>query len=130
MPLAFIFFNSLLLWSLLTSLPFLRLHLQPYRQASLLFLVQFNSSDPVATAFIFHCSPNCPFLPPLPLLSPLPGCSSACIVLPLAPASSAIRGPGERTLAQISILWTGGGCNRRCSHVSLTALRANGALIV
>lgn len=51
-------------------------------------------------------------LSPLPLLSP-PLHSPARLlvsmysVTPLAPALSAIRGPGERTLAQISIFWMG-----------------------
>lgn len=66
---------------------------------TLAFLVHFNCHDPMATVFIFCHSPHCPFLSPLPPPSPLAGCSSACIVLQLAPALSAIRGPGEQTLA-------------------------------
>lgn len=113
---------------------FLFLYLQMYHQ-TLVFWSILTQSFGDNSFHLLWCS-SCPFLLPLPLLSLsstlLSGCSSACIVLPLAPALSAIRGPREQTLAQISILWMGG-CNRRCSHVSFTALRAsgaNGALIV
>lgn len=90
------------------------------------FLVHFNSVIQWQLLLSSNILPTALSLSPLPLPA---GCSSACIVLRLAPALSAIRGPGEQTLAQILILWMGG-CNRRCSHVSLTALRANGALNV
>lgn len=123
--------SSLMLFSTVVSALFCSLfllHLQMYHQT--LFLRSVLTQSFSDNCFhLLWCS-SCPFLSPLPLLflssTLLSGCSSACIVLPLAPALSAIRGPGEQTLAQILILWMGG-CNRRCSHMSFTALRASGA---
>ena len=71
---------------------------------SIRHLVHFSSRDPSKSRFHLLSLSSLPFPLTTPFLSPLAGCVSACIVLPPAPALSAIRGPGERTLAQISIL--------------------------
>lgn len=109
------FFFPLVLLVFFNSTPVVPAFFCPSAPSSNLSIRNLCFSGPL---YLQWSSGNCFHLLPLsslpsPLTTPSPcilaGCSSACIVLPLAPALSAIRGPGERTLAQISILWMWGG---------------------
>lgn len=87
------------------ALHFLKLHRCVIFSLPPLVLLCLQSWSVLTQCFSGKCLRLIP-ISTLPFSSPLPflflsvpllgGCSSACIVLPLAPALSAIRGPGEQ----------------------------------